>query len=100
VIIKHFLSEIEVFSVAAEEGQLNQLIKQKRAFLRDTVKDYSAGGNDMLDDVERYLEEAKTEITHRLEIASCLREDEGEAAWLKECVLLYTHWLEKWLGKP
>ena len=37
--------------MAAEEGKLNQLIKQKRVFLRDTLKDYSAGGNDMLDDV-------------------------------------------------
>ena len=49
----------------ASEGKLDQLIKQKRAFLEASVKDYSAGGNDMLDDVEALLEEAKAEITHR-----------------------------------
>jgi hypothetical protein len=85
--------------VATEEGQLNRLINQKRVFLRDTVKDYSAGGNDMLDDIERYLEEAKAEINHRLEVASCLREDEGDDAWRKECVILYAQWFEKWFGK-
>ena len=45
------------------EGKIEQLIKQKRAFLKASVKDYSAGGNDMLDDVEALLEEAKAEIT-------------------------------------
>jgi len=34
----------------ATEGKLEQLIKEKRAFLKASVKDYSAGGNDMLDD--------------------------------------------------
>jgi hypothetical protein len=45
------------------------------------------------------LKEAKAEIAHRLEITSCLREDEGEAAWRKECLTLYAEWLEKWFGK-
>ena len=45
------------------EGKLEQLIKQKRTFLKASVKDYSNGGNDMLDDVQAMLEEAKTEIT-------------------------------------
>jgi len=81
------------------EGKLEQLIKQKRAFLRQATKDYSSGGNDMLDDVEVALKEAKAEIAHRLEITSCLREDEGEAAWRKECLTLYAEWLEKWFGK-
>ena len=51
-------------------GKLEELIKQKRAFLRQALKDYSAGGNDMLDDVEALLEEAKAEITHNLELAN------------------------------
>ncbi|MGO8805804.1 MAG: hypothetical protein ACLQO7_04265 [Candidatus Bathyarchaeia archaeon] len=86
--------------MAAEEGKIKQLIRQKRVFLRETLKDYSAGGTDMLDDVERYLEEAKEELTHRLQVVSCLGEDEGEAAWRKECLQLYTQWFEKWFGKP
>ena len=81
------------------EGKLEQSIKQKRAFLRASVKDYSAGGNDMLDDFEALLEEAKAEITHHLEVAGCLKEDEGEEAWSKECLSLFTDWLEKWFGK-
>jgi hypothetical protein len=86
--------------MAAEEGKLYQLIKQKRVFLRDTLKDYAAGGNDMLDDVAGYLQEAKEELSHRLEVVSCLREDEGEAVWRKECLALYAQWFEKWFGKP
>jgi len=81
------------------EGKLEQLIKQKRGFLRQATKDYAAGGNDMLDDIGAALQEAKAELSHRLEVASCLREDEGEAAWRKECLLIYADWLEKWLGK-
>jgi len=54
----------------------------------------------MLDDVERCLEEAKAELTHRLDVVSCLREDEGEAAWRKECLALYAAWFEKWFGAP
>lgn len=82
------------------EGKLEQLIKQKRVFLRQTMKDYSAGGNDMLDDVESLLEEAKAEITHNLELANCLREEEGEEAWRKECLSMYYTWFEKWFGTP
>ena len=82
----------------ATEGKLEQLIKQKRAFLKASVKDYSAGGNDMLDDVEALLEEAKAEINNRLELASCLKE-ESEAAWRKERLLVFEDWLEKWFGK-
>jgi hypothetical protein len=80
------------------EGKLGELIKQKRAFLKASVKDYSAGGNDMLDDVEAMLDEAKTDIAHRLELASCLKED-SEAAWRKECLSTFEDWLEKWFGK-
>ena len=82
------------------EGKLEQLIKQKRVFLRQTMKDYSAGGNDMLDDVEALLEEAKAEITHNLELTNCLREEEGEQAWRKECLSMYYTWFEKWFGTP
>jgi hypothetical protein len=82
-----------------DEGKLKQLIKQKRAFLRQTMKDYSAGGNDMLDDVEAALEEAKAELTHRLEVASCLREDDGEDAWRKECNSIFNELFEKWFGR-
>jgi len=83
----------------AIEGKLEELISQKRAFLKAAVKDYSAGGNDMLDDVEASLNEAKDEITRNLELASCIREDSGEAAWRKECLSLFTEWFEKWFGK-
>ncbi len=81
------------------EGKLNQLIKQKRDFLRQATKDYAAGGTDMLDDVETTLQDAKEELTHRLEVASCIREDEGEQAWRKECLSTFDQWFEKWFGK-
>ena len=80
-------------------GKIGQLIKQKRTFLKSSVKDYSAGGNDMLDDVEASLEEAKADITNRLELASCLKE-ESDGAWRKECLSAFEDWLEKWFGKP
>ena len=80
------------------EGKIEQLIKQKRSFLKSSVKDYSAGGNDMLDDVEALLEEAKAEINNRLELASCLKE-ESEVAWRKECISAFEEWIEKWFGK-
>lgn len=80
------------------EGKIEQLIKQKRVFLKASVKDYAAGGNDMLDDIEALLEEAKAEIMQRLELASVLKE-ESEAAWCKECLLAFEEWLEKWFGK-
>jgi hypothetical protein len=82
------------------EGKLGQLIKEKRTFLRHATKDYSAGGNDMLDDIDALLEEAKAELSHNSELASCVKEDEGEAAWRKECLSLFTAWLEKWFGQP
>ena len=82
------------------EGKIEQLIKQKRTFLRQALKDYSAGGNDMLDDIEGLLNEAKAEITHNLELASCLREEEGEEPWQKECLSMFNAWYEKWFGKP
>jgi bacterioferritin (cytochrome b1) len=81
------------------EGRIDQLIKQKRLFLRQGLKDYSSGGNDMLDDVEGLLNEARAEITHNLQLASCLKEEEGEAAWLKECLSMFNSWYEKWFGK-
>ncbi len=84
------------------EGKVNQLIKQKRAFLRQTTKDYSAGGNDMLDDIAAAMEEAKAELAHNLELASVLKESEGEGeeAYQKECASMFTEWFEKWFGKP
>ena len=80
------------------EGKIEQLIKQKRVFLKSSVKDYSSGGNDMLDDVETLFQEAKAEIANRLELASCLRE-ESESAWRKECISAFEEWLQKWFGK-
>ncbi len=82
-----------------DEGKLYLLIKQKRAFLRQTTKDYTAGGIDMLDDVEASLAEAKMELTHQLEVALCLK-DEDEKVWQKEANAIYTNWFEKWFGKP
>jgi hypothetical protein len=96
-IIKQFRVE---GAMMVTEGKLEELIKEKRAFLRAAVKDYSAGGNDMLDDVGALLEEAKAELTHNLELASCVKEDEGEAAWRKECLSTYAAWFEKWFGTP
>jgi hypothetical protein len=80
------------------EGKIEQLIRQKRAFLRQATKDYSAGGRDMLDDVDAALAEAKVELAHNLELASCLRE-ENETAYQKECLSMYNAWYEKWFGK-
>lgn len=79
------------------EGKLEGLIKQKRAFLRQTKADYSAGGNDMIDDVEAALQEAKAELAHNLELASCLRE-EDEAAYEKERLSMFNAWYTKWFG--
>ena len=80
------------------EGKLEQLISQKRVFLVQTKKDYSEGGNDMLDDLQAAFAEAKAELTHRLEVASCIKEDEGEKAYQKECLSLFNAWFEKWFG--
>ncbi len=80
------------------EGKIEQLIRQKRIFLKASVKDYCAGGNDMLDDLEAMLEEAKAEITNHLELAGCLKE-ESEASWRKECLSSFEQWFEKWFGK-
>jgi hypothetical protein len=84
--------------MSMSEGKLNQLIKQKRTFLRQTMKDYASGGNDMLDDLETILVEAKTEIMHNLELASCLKE-ENEESYQKECLSMFNAWYEKWFGK-
>ena len=83
----------------ATQGKLGELIKSKRAFLRASTKDYAAGGNDMLDDFEAGLEEAKTELIHNLELASCVREESGEAEYRKECLEMFNHWFDKWFGK-
>jgi hypothetical protein len=79
------------------EGKIDLLIKQKRVFLRQAMKDYASGGNDMLDDIENLLKDAKAEITHSLELASCLKE-EDEESWQKECVSMFNAWYEKWFG--
>jgi hypothetical protein len=81
------------------EGKLEQLIRQKRGFLRQASKDYACGGNDMLDDIESALKEAKEELAQRLNVASCLLEDEGKEAYRRETLQIYADWLEKWLGK-
>ena len=83
----------------SSEGKLEQLIKQKRTFLRQTTKEYASGGNDMLDDVEAAFAEAKSELTHQLEVTSCVREDEGEEAWQRETSAIFTAWYDKWFGK-
>jgi hypothetical protein len=82
------------------EGKLDQLIKQKRVFLRQATKDYSVGGNDMLDDVAAVLDEAKAQLARNLALASVLKESEGEEAYQKECASMFTAWYEKWFGKP
>ena len=79
------------------EGKLEELIRQKRVFLRQTKAEYTSGGNDMLDDVAAALSEAKAELAHNLELASCLRE-EDMAAYEKECLQMFNAWYEKWFG--
>jgi hypothetical protein len=81
------------------EGKLNELIRQKRNFLRQAKGDYFSGGNDMLDDVDSALAEAKDELTHRLQVANCVREDEGEVDWRNECNAIFSQWFEKWFGE-
>ena len=82
------------------EGKIEELIKHKRTFLRQTTNDYSTGGNDMLDDIDAILKEAKAEIAHNLELVNCLRKDEGEQAWQKDCLSMFNAWYEKWFGTP
>jgi len=84
----------------ALDGKFGDLIQEKRAFLQASVKDYAAGGNDMLDDVNASLSEAKMEIINHIELASCIREESGEAAYRNECLEMFNSWLEKWFGKP
>ena len=72
------------------EGKLEQLIKQKRDFLRQATKDYSSGGNDMLDDVECSVERGKRRTCHRLDVASCLLKMKVETAWLRGALTLYS----------
>ncbi|MCW4029605.1 MAG: hypothetical protein NWE92_08165 [Candidatus Bathyarchaeota archaeon] len=81
------------------DGKIQELIQQKRAFLQAALKDYAQGGNDMLDDVQTALQEAQAELSRNLELASCLRE-ESEDAYQKECLSMYTAWVQKWFGKP
>ena len=82
------------------EGKIEELIKHKRTFLRQTTNEYSTGGNDMLDDIDAALKEAKAEIAHNLELVNCLRKDEGEQAWQKDCLSMFNAWYEKWFGTP
>jgi len=84
--------------VTMSEGKIGQLIKDKRTFLRQATKDYATGGNDMLDDLETLIQEAKAELTHNLELASVLKE-EDEAEWQKECLSMYNAWYDKWFTK-
>ena len=79
-------------------GKINQIIKDKRVFLRQAKHDYASGGSDMLDDVEAALQEAKAELAHNLELANCLKEESMEA-YEKECLCMYSAWYEKWFGK-
>ncbi|MCW4000942.1 MAG: hypothetical protein NWE93_11955 [Candidatus Bathyarchaeota archaeon] len=79
------------------EGKFEDLIKRKRGFLRQAKTDYASGGNDMLDDVEAALSEAKAELAHNLELTSCLRE-ENEAAYQRERLAMFEAWYAKWFG--
>ncbi len=80
------------------EGKIDELIRHKRVFLRQSKPDYAAGGGDMLDDLEAMLMDAKNELLHNLELASCLKE-ENEETYQKECSSMYAVWFEKWFGK-
>jgi hypothetical protein len=85
--------------MSLSDGKFGELIQAKRAFLTDSVKDYATGGNDMLDDAEVCLNEAKTELLNNIELASCIREESGETAYNNECVAMFNSWFEKWFGK-
>jgi hypothetical protein len=93
-------TSISLLVLYMSEGKIEELIKHKRAFLRQTTQDYAAGGNDMLDDIDSMLKEAKAEIAHNLELVNCLRKDEGEQAWQKDCLSMFNSWYEKWFGNP
>jgi hypothetical protein len=79
------------------EGKLEDLIQQKRGFLRHAKPEYASGGSDMLDDIEVALSEAKAELAHNLELTSCLRE-ESEEAYQKERLSMFEAWYAKWFG--
>jgi hypothetical protein len=82
------------------EGKICELIKHKRIFLHQTNPDYAAGGNDMLDDIEGAIKEAKEEIAHNLELVKCLRKEQGEEAYQKDCLSMFNAWYDKWFGNP
>jgi len=81
------------------EGKIDELFRDRRAFLRQATKDYALGGNNMLDDIENAIKEAKAELFHNLELASCLRE-ESEEEYQKESLSMYAAWVAKWFGTP
>jgi hypothetical protein len=81
------------------DGKLGELIQLKRVFLSASVKDYATGGNDMLDDVEACLNEAKIELLNNIELAGCIREESGETAYSSECLAMFNSWFEKWFGQ-
>jgi hypothetical protein len=81
------------------EGKINQLFKDRRSFLKQATKDYSSGGNNMLDDVDAALKEAKAELSHNLELAIVLKE-ESDTAYQKEALSMYAAWVAKWFGEP
>jgi hypothetical protein len=53
----------------------------------------------MLDDVDVSLKEAKAELLSHIELASCIRDESGEAAYRNECLEMFNAWFEKWFGK-
>jgi len=83
----------------SSDGKLDELIQTKRAFLNDSVKDYATSDNDILDDVETCLNEAKIELLNNIELASCIREESGETAYNNECLAMFASWFDKWFGK-
>jgi hypothetical protein len=84
--------------MATLDGKFGELIQLKRAFLSASVKDYATGGNDMLDDVETYLNEAKTELLNNIDLANFIREESGETAYNHECLAMFNSWFDKWFG--
>lgn len=97
--VKIALASIWMLVQSMSEGKINQLFRDRRAFLKQATKDYASGGNNMLDDLEAAVKEAKSELVHNLELASCLKE-ESEAAYQKECLGMYAAWVAKWFGEP
>ncbi len=73
------------------EGKFKELISKKRAYLKATVKDYSDGANDMLDDVSRLLNRAIKEFPQEVV-------NPGGTVQINNWFFAVKKWEKKYLG--